>query len=58
MQCQETFLALRFIVYMVVMWYRVEHTRPSKTTQKEVIERFRNLFDNLSPPAFQSLFVG
>jgi hypothetical protein len=54
----ETFLALRFIAYMVVMWYRIEHTRPSKTSLKDVIERFRLVFDDLSPPAFQSLFVG
>lgn len=52
------YLALRFISYMAVNWYRVECTRPSQTSLAQAIGHWNNYFDDLSPKAFQNLFAG
>lgn len=52
------YLALRFMSYMIVNWYRVEWSRPSKTSLAQVIDRWKKYFDTLSPKAIQNLFAG
>lgn len=54
----EMHLALRFICYMWLSWYRAEHTRPSKTSLKDVILRWRRYLNELPPKSFQQLFSG
>ena len=50
-------LALECMGYMILNWYRVEKTRPSKTSQEEVIIRLEKYFRGLSFVAFQKLFA-
>ena len=54
----ELMLSLRFISYMVINWYRVAHTRWSRTGLQDVIHRWELYFDGLSAKAFQELFSG
>lgn len=52
----ETFIALRFIGYMIVNWYRAEHCKPSKTSFWLVAKRFEVELSKMNPKAFWNLF--
>lgn len=54
----EMHLALRFIGYMWLNWYRVEHTRRKRTSLNDVVIRWKQYLNNMSPKAFQLLFSG
>jgi hypothetical protein len=54
----EMHLALRFIGYMWLNWYRIENTRPSKTSLNDVVNRWKLYLNNLNSRAFQLLFSG
>lgn len=52
----ESFLALRFIGYMIVNWYQVEHCRPSKTSFWRAAEKIRAQLTQMSYKALWNLF--
>ena len=54
----EMFLALRFISYMFLNWYRVEHCRTSKTSIWKVADRFKEYFNDEGPKTVWKLFSG
>ena len=54
----KRFLALRFMGYMAVNWYRVDCTRRSVTSLKRVVDDWQAYFASLSPKVFQNLFAG
>lgn len=48
----------KFLGYMFVNWYRVQHTRRSKTPLKEVLARIRRFFEELPSSELPDLFAG
>jgi len=52
----ENFLALRFIGYMIVNWYRVEHCRPSRTSFWRTADRIERELSNMSYKALWDMF--
>ena len=58
MNRMEVCFGLHCMSLMVVNWYRIDCTRPTKTPYKEVLRRWQSSFDDLSPNAFGRLFSG
>ncbi len=54
----ENFLCLRFCLYMVLNWYRVDYCKPSKTSIYKVCNRFKNYFNSIGERAMWKLFSG
>jgi hypothetical protein len=54
----EKQIGFTFVCFMLVNWYRVEHTRPSRTPLKKVLARFQDYFSSMSAKEFQQLFSG
>ena len=54
----EMFISLRFCLYMVLNWYRVEYCRPSKTSLYKVAEYFKHYFNDIGGNSMWKLFSG
>jgi len=54
----RNYLALKFMGYMLVNWYRVDNTRLSLTSLKKVRLELESLFYDMQPKTVQMLFLG